>query len=144
MVVFVVPGALSKMHSRTVLGFRKIMFAKLTVTRRELNIICMGIASRDMRLSKIGDPTKFKFFRSPKISKQLMFHYHICKVMPSNVAYTARALKLEYEEWDYTQPSPQVVLDLSCWCRYIVSKIAVCSFHNPGKRLQDLAKKASD
>jgi hypothetical protein len=29
------------------------------------------------------------------------------EVMPSNVAYTAKNLKLTYEEWDYTQPSPQ-------------------------------------
>ena len=29
------------------------------------------------------------------------------EVMPSNVAYTAANLGLAYEEWDYTQPSPQ-------------------------------------
>jgi hypothetical protein len=29
------------------------------------------------------------------------------EVMPSNVAYTAHALRLKYAEWDYTQPTPQ-------------------------------------
>jgi len=29
------------------------------------------------------------------------------EVMPSNVAYTAKKLKLTYEEFDYTQPAPQ-------------------------------------
>ena len=29
------------------------------------------------------------------------------EVMPSNVAYTATKLGLTFEEWDYTQPSPQ-------------------------------------
>lgn len=29
------------------------------------------------------------------------------EVMPSNVAYTAKHLKLSFDEWDYTQPSPQ-------------------------------------
>ena len=29
------------------------------------------------------------------------------EVMPSNVAYTANALRLLYDEFDYTQPSPQ-------------------------------------
>ena len=29
------------------------------------------------------------------------------EVMPSNVAYTAAALRLRYQEWDYSQPSPQ-------------------------------------
>lgn len=29
------------------------------------------------------------------------------EVMPSNVAATARGLRLAYDEWDYTQPSPQ-------------------------------------
>ena len=29
------------------------------------------------------------------------------EVMPSNVAYTATNLRLTFEEWDYTQPSPQ-------------------------------------
>lgn len=29
------------------------------------------------------------------------------EVMPSNVAFTAKNLKLTYDEWDYTQPSPQ-------------------------------------
>ena len=29
------------------------------------------------------------------------------EVMPSNVAFTARALKLAYDEWDYTSPTPQ-------------------------------------
>jgi len=29
------------------------------------------------------------------------------EVMPSNVAFTATKLKLAFEEWDYTQPSPQ-------------------------------------
>jgi len=29
------------------------------------------------------------------------------EVMPSNVAYTAAALRLNFVEWDYTQPSPQ-------------------------------------
>jgi hypothetical protein len=29
------------------------------------------------------------------------------EVMPSNVAYTAAALRLSYDEWDYTQPTPQ-------------------------------------
>ncbi len=27
--------------------------------------------------------------------------------MPSNVAYTAAALRLNFDEWDYNQPSPQ-------------------------------------
>lgn len=29
------------------------------------------------------------------------------EVMPTNVAYTAEHLKLTYDEWDYSQPSPQ-------------------------------------
>ena len=29
------------------------------------------------------------------------------EVMPSNVAFTASKLRLAFEEWDYTQPSPQ-------------------------------------
>lgn len=29
------------------------------------------------------------------------------EVMPSNVAYTATHLRLNFDEWDYTQPSPQ-------------------------------------
>ena len=29
------------------------------------------------------------------------------EVMPSNVAYTANALKLSFREWDSSQPSPQ-------------------------------------
>jgi len=29
------------------------------------------------------------------------------EVMPINVAFTAEKLKLDYDEWDYTQPSPQ-------------------------------------
>jgi hypothetical protein len=29
------------------------------------------------------------------------------EVMPTNVGYTAKALKLSYEEWDYMQPKPQ-------------------------------------
>ena len=29
------------------------------------------------------------------------------EVMPSNIAYTAKALKFTYNEWDYMQPAPQ-------------------------------------
>ena len=41
--------------------------------------------------------------------------------MPSNVAFTAAALKLAHDEWDYTAPTPQVFgayYYCYCYCYY--------------------------
>ena len=43
------------------------------------------------------------------------------EVMPSNVAYTANALKLEAVEWDYTQATPQAP-KFKAWLKSHLSK----------------------
>ena len=43
------------------------------------------------------------------------------EVMPSNVAYTALKLKLSYDEWDSSQPSPQAAAYKSWLKKHLTS-----------------------
>ena len=50
------------------------------------------------------------------------------EVMPSNVAYTAAALRLAFDEWDYTQPQPQAAAYLAWMKRQLAAGSVVAFF----------------
>ena len=50
------------------------------------------------------------------------------EVMPTNVAYTAQNLKLNYEEWDYNQPKPQAKAFKSWLKKHLVKGRAIVWF----------------
>lgn len=50
------------------------------------------------------------------------------EVMPSNVAYTAAALRLSFDEWDYTQPAPQAPAYLKWLKKHLASGAPIAWF----------------